>query len=183
MLHIERDALESMKSKGQREGDEYLGGACSSDFCLLVIDVTSDWCCTNVHRQNEAFLIETVPLTPHCWKVCPSVPQIRPTSSMISSYWSCLQPGWMVRPDYTLSAPSELQCGGCNATFAPSILLCPLPVQPVPVNTLAQFSPPQRKYIHNQLLVLRVKVPVSCSQSLFIYSWGWDEGGVNQLNS
>lgn len=44
---------------------EYRGGAWSSDFCLLVIDMTSDWRCTDVRRQDEALLGETVPLTAH----------------------------------------------------------------------------------------------------------------------
>lgn len=44
---------------------EYRGGAWSSDVCLLVIDMTSDWRCTDVRRQDVALLGEAVPLTAH----------------------------------------------------------------------------------------------------------------------
>lgn len=84
--------------------DEYLGAAWSTDFCLLVINVTPDRCCTDVHWQNEAFLLRAFPLTPHggqCYPVspkpAPALPSLAGTGHVVSSLF-----GDLIKPPYLL---------------------------------------------------------------------------------
>lgn len=200
-MHID-DALVSMiqrvvhlsyiRPKGQPEGDEYLGGAWSSDLCLLVIDVTPEGRCAHVHRQNETLLFETVPPGPHCRRDCPSVPQTGPTSAMVSSYWCYLQSEWTVWP-YTLSALGELSCWSWNSTFGPRLPLIRVHYQfyLFRVNTLIQFSPqtePKYTLCENHTGV-RLLCGSKCPQlywksvsTLLGLAEGWDTGPSQELS-